>query len=116
MKQQHAGKASPHTPLYTLGFVATIWWGISCGFVALILIRATSYYAALSAHSGSMFIAADWVHATTHSYEASDIFMYSSLAIVVIWVAGFGVWLIALTRASIPISAGLHDLFLRIRK
>lgn len=116
MNKRSAGKAKPKTALWWIGLWATIWWGVTCGFVLVLFWRAKDYYLSAAAATPTAQFFSTWRTALAHSYHGSRLLPSFLMVIIAIWIAGGLLWLRALKIQNIGYRSAFKDLFLTIRR
>jgi len=102
--------------LLIIGRWATIWWGVSCGYVLLWVWLSRHFYVhSISPPAHTSFFPA-WRSALSLEYSDSAALQVLLFFILLIWVVLAISWLRALKRNKIPYKTALKDLFLTIRK
>jgi len=99
--------------LRRIGTWATWWWGVSCGYVLLLVWRAKDYYQAFGGHGFSL---GNWARALRQAFTTSASLRVLLAAILLLWVLGGWLWLRELKRHKVSYKAAFKDLFLTIRK
>lgn len=102
--------------LRRIGLWATIWWGVSCGYILLLVWLGRNNYAAISESTRSRGFFANWWTAISNTYRESDILLALLMLIIIIWIIGGWLWLQELKKQNISYQAAFKDLFLTIRK
>jgi hypothetical protein len=116
MPEAKLQKAKPKTVLWWVGFWATLWWGLSCIFVVILIWQSRTYYAdqsILQAHSNFF---GGWQHAISYTYKRTNWLEWLLTVIICVWLAGGLVWLAAVKRQKVSYRPALKDLFLTLRQ
>ncbi len=108
-------KSTKRAKLGWIGVWATVWWGISCAYVLLLVWSGKDYYVA-AGNGGSIASLAGWRSAIGSAYRGSSWLPVLLVLIVVVWIIGGWLWLRELKHQNVSYRAGLKDLFLTIRK
>jgi hypothetical protein len=104
------------TNLWRLGVWATIWWGVSCLYLLLVVWLAKDYYTSNFDKVGSSSIFNGWITSISNVYNESSYLPCILLIIISVWVIGGAIWLQELKKAKISYKAAFKDMFLTIRK
>jgi hypothetical protein len=102
--------------LRRIGLWATIWWGVSCGYLLLWVWLARNYYVLFSTSALHRSTYDAWKSALSIEHNHSTVLMVLRLLILFGWVIGFVLWFRALKKNKISYKVALKDLFLTIRK
>lgn len=109
-------KTKPKTALWWVGVWATLWWGISCLYLALLVWTARYRFVALSDSATSAGFWRDWGSAISQQYQQQQILRFGLAFIIVGWLFGAAVWMRELKTQKLSRKAAFKDLFLTIRR
>ncbi len=104
------------TKLQQVGWWATLWWGVSCAYVLLLVWLAADTYADISESADSQGFFSDWQSAVSSIYAENSYLPALLGFIIVVWIIGGIIWLKELKKQKISYKAAFKDLFLTIRK
>ncbi len=108
--------------LKRIGLWATIWWGVSCAYVLLlVLVARNNYYGAGTPDIpilGTSFaaLARWWGSAVRAAFDNSGALQGLLCLIAIVWIAVGWLWLKELRRQNIRYKAAFKDLFLTVRR
>lgn len=116
MASKNTKKTAKRARLGWIGVWATIWWGVSCFYLVLLVWAGKDRYATLSSSPDSGSSLSNWQSALSGAYRDSDFLPALLALIVVVWVIGGWLWLREVRRQNVGYGAAFKDLFLTIRK
>lgn len=114
-KKKPKTKASRRAALGWIGIWATLWWGISCAYVLLLVWAGKDTYVSLSGKTGQGGSLSRWHAAIRSTYHNSAVLPALLGIIIVVWLVGSWFWLREVKRQNIGYKAAFKDLFLTIR-
>lgn len=116
MVKQKSKKSKSKNRLRKVGLWATIWWGVTFLYIALVVWQSRNLYVANHMSFPDHSFILNWKNAIFSEYKASTTEQVLLVTIIYVWIAGGLVWLYELNRNKMSYAKAFRDLFLTIRR
>ncbi len=106
-------KARASKSLHQIGRWATLWWGLTCFYIFLLVWQAEDYFVS---NPSNFSVIKNSANSISSAFQSSVFLQILLVVIIIGWIIGGALWLKALKKQKISYRVAITDLFFTIRK